>query len=184
MKKYVSMFLSVLMVLSLGTTAFAADISSATVPPEPEDYGAPIEERTYYDEELEGYVTERTYFVPDNDGIEMYSSASGSGWFKNEKSYRGWSPNPGNKATTYYAKGYFTWGNGRCDVSNWSGGYDWMPVNWSVVASGTNVTHGYGSYKDNINYAYVTYNLKVHADYSGYKTFNVTCRISDRGDKV
>ena len=63
-----------------------------------------------YDEELEGYVTERTYFVPDNDGIELYSSESGSGWFKNEKSYRGWSPNPGNKATTYYAKGYFTWG--------------------------------------------------------------------------
>ena len=59
-----------------------------------------------------------------------------------------------------------------------------MPVNWSVVASGTNVTHGYGSYRDNIKYAYVTYNLKVHADYSGYKTFDVTCRISDRGDKV
>lgn len=182
MKRLISFFLTFALLASLSIPVLAfnpENIESDIIPPEPNDYGEPIKESTYYDEDIEATITERTYFVPD--AAFTFSDKSGSGWFKNEKTYYGWT---GNASTTYYAKGYFTWGDGKSSVSNWSGGYDWLPDNFKVTSE--EVTHGTGQYGYVFNnFAYVTYDLLVYSAYGASgKEFSVTIRVSENGNPI
>ena len=62
-----------------------------------------------YEEDDGSIVTEKIYFVPDedSDGISLHSS-SGKGWYKNEKEHT-WGSGTVMK---YYAQGYFVWKDG------------------------------------------------------------------------
>lgn len=151
----------------------------------PIDYGDPIQETTYFDEELGATVTELMYFVPDS--ISTYSDDSGSGWFKNQKiiDWAGYS----TPSTTYYAQGYFTWGDGDVSVSYPSGGCEDIPSNW-YLSPKEEVTTGTGKYAGFLHkYAYVNY-LSYLVEYdnvyqgSNAKKLDVTVRISQSGNAI
>lgn len=110
MKRVLSVMLAVCMSFTLCSFSYATDDFSFASEP-PVDYGDPIQETTYYDEELDAEVTERIYFAPAES--TMFSEKSGEGWYKNEKTYTGW--DNGRKSTTYFVEAYFVWGNGDGD---------------------------------------------------------------------
>lgn len=160
------------------TSVKAATTETDIVPIHPDDYGNPIQENVYFDEELGTTVTERIYFLPDQDGIKLRSK-SGSGWYKNEKSFS-WT---GGKITTYYAEGYFVWGNNDVSVSNARGGYDYLPSNIQNLK--TDVDSGTGHYGGIFNkYAYVTYDLSFNNVIGIKSSYSVTIRISESGNLI
>lgn len=179
-RKLLSMVLVCVMALSLCATASAAGVSG--IPAEPKDYGDPIRENTYYDEEIGAIVTERSYFVPDQTGITTFAK-SGSGWYKNEKSFR-WTGAPeGKESTTIYAEGYFVWGDGDVSVSSPRGGYDYMPQSATINKSET--TSGTGKYAGLFNkYAYVTYDLAFTNIIGLNSSYSVTIRVSESGNLI
>lgn len=179
-RKLLSMVLVCVMVLSLCVTASAAGVSG--IPAEPKDYGDPIRESTYLDEEIGAIVTERSYFVPDQTGITTFAK-SGRGWYKNEKTFS-WSGAPeGHETTTIYAKGYFVWGDGDVSVSSPSGGYDYMSPLATINKSKT--TSGTGKYAGLFNkYAYVTYDLAFTNVVGIKKSYSVTIRVSESGNLI
>ena len=71
MRKLLILILTLVMISLLCISVFAVavagddkNVDGSLVPPE--DYGDPIQETTYFDEDLGGTVTERFYFVPDS----------------------------------------------------------------------------------------------------------------------
>lgn len=146
---------------------------------EPADYGKPVEVRTYQEEDG-STVTEKIYFVPDtaNGGISLYST-SGSGWYKNEKQHT-WGS---GTVMTYYAKGYFTWGNGNVRVSSPSGSVSGVPSTAKV--SNRITTSGTGKYAGIFNkYAYVTFSFSVTNLIGLTSNYSVTVRVSQSGNNI
>ena len=101
------------------------------------DYGKPIATRTYLD--VDGSeVTEKIYFIPDKVGSSIsydkknqqiiLKGKSGSGTYKNEKTHK-WS---GGQIMTYYAQGYFTWGNGSVKIAYPKGGVSNVPKKCTI----------------------------------------------------
>ncbi|MCI9367726.1 MAG: hypothetical protein HFF19_05535 [Oscillospiraceae bacterium] len=177
MKRVLSVMLAVCMSFTLCSFSYATDDFSFASEP-PVDYGDPIQETTYYDEELDAEVTERIYFAPAES--TMFSEKSGEGWYKNEKTYTGW--DNGRKSTTYFVEAYFVWGNGDVSISQSRGGHDWHPSNWEVVSE--KVTEGTGQYGWVFNkFAYATYKLDL--EWIGLtKNFEVTIRLSESGNMI
>lgn len=146
---------------------------------EPTDYGKPVEVKTYQEEDG-STVTEKIYFVPDTakGGISLYST-SGSGWYKNEKQQT-WSS---GKVMTYYAKGYFTWGNGNVRVSLPSGSVSGVPSN--VTISNRKTSSGTGKYAGVFNkYAYVTFSFSAKNFIGLTSNYSVTVRVSQSGNNI
>ena len=181
MKRLSTLALVIVMCLAIAMPASAADIETVT-PTEPEDYGQPYEETTYYDEDLQATVTERSYFVPDTqeDSIMPLNDSKGSGWFKNTKEFD-WSNN--SKTTTTYAKGYFTWADGEVSVSNEDGGYDYFPSSMEILEE--DLTTGTGKYGLIFNnYAYVKYTFKFKNFLGNSQDLSVRVRVSESGNKI
>lgn len=182
MKKCISLFLALAMICALATPAFATDVIPDNVPEVPTDFGDPIDEITYYDENRDAWITERTFFAPDSpeDAIVALNDDGGSGWFQKEYQFR-WSGS--GKITTAFARGYFRWGNGDVSVSNPSGGHDYFPSNLTIT--GQNVKTGTGRYGLIFNkYAYVTYTLGFINFINNYDAIEVTIRISQSGNNI
>ncbi len=179
MKRLFSLALVIVMCLSITIPASAADINTVT---EPEDYGQPYEEITYYDEDLQATVTERSYFVPDTqDGSVMpLNDSKGSGWFKNTKDFE-WTNS--DKVTTTYAKGYFTWADGEVSVSKEDGGYNYFPSSMEILEE--DLTTGTGKYGLVFhNYAYVKYTFKFKNFLGKTQDLSVKVRVSESGNKI
>lgn len=147
--------------------------AATVIPTEPLDYGEPIRVTTYVDES--GYtVTEKIYFYSDE-----VRSKSGSGWYKNEKTFK-WA---GGTTSTYYAKGYFQWGNGTVSVSSPSGGINNVPS--GVTVSNRNTFSGTGQYGYLFNeYAYVTFECGVTDIFNMTTDLSVTIRVSESGNLI
>lgn len=175
-----------LMAASLMAVVFftTIDAKAAEVAPSSEDYGEPINVTTYVDEETGCVITERLYFCPDTTEYDnvMVSvrSASGSGWFKNEKEIK-WAGS--DNKSTYYAQGYFTWGNGNVSVSNESGGIDYIPSLQSISNEETKTGHGQylGIFN---NYATVTYSFTMTSAVGMSTDYSVTVRVSESGNQI
>lgn len=179
-KKVLSLVFALCFAFAGCYTAFAVDDTNTQIPPEPVFYGAPVEEKTYYDEQLDATVTERIYFVPTDPDVTLRSK-SGKGWYKNEKKLS-WNQSMA-KATTVYAKGYFVWGNGEVSISYPDGGYDAIPSNATMISS--SVDHGTGRYAGVFNqYAYVTYSYVLQNVIGEVRSSSVTIRVSESGNMI
>lgn len=143
------------------------------------DFGEPIQVRTYEDEN--GYtVVEKTYFAAGQEGITPYDK-SGNGWYKNEKTYT-WDKNTSSeKVMTYYAKGYFSWGDDDVNVSRISGDVSGVPSN--VTISNKKTTSGKGKYGALFNnYAYVSFSFTAKNPIGNTTDFSVMIRVSESGN--
>lgn len=175
-KKINKLFFVLTLIFSLNITTNVKATEFTTVP---DDFGQPIEVHIY--EEKNGcIVTEKIYFIPDedSDGISLYSS-SGRGWYKNEKEHI-WEAGTIMK---YYAQGYFVWGNGTVSVSSPSGDVSNVPS--SVTISNKKIKTGTGKYAGIFNnYAYVDFSFTA-TNQIGLKTdFSVAIRISESGNHI
>lgn len=140
----------------------------------PKDFGDPINVLTY--EEDGCTVTERLYFCPDQG---LARGKSGSGWYKNEKTVE-WKS--GNEST-YYAQGYFEWGDGEVSVSSPSGNVTNVPS--GITISNKDVSSGTGKYAYVFNnFAYVTFSFTETTRLSGSVDYSVTIRISESGNAI
>lgn len=165
---------SSILALALAITLFpAAHVKAAdNVPPAPTDYGDPISVTTYTEEDGTT-VTERIYFYSDS----KLRDKSGSGWYKNTKTYD-WT----GGTTTYYAEGYFVWGDGNVSVSNARG--DASAVS-GITYSNQTVTSGTGKYGYLFNnFAYVTYSFTATSLTNFSKELSVTIRVSESGNLI
>ena len=167
------LFVAVLMFIAMPTCRAEAAESAPT------DFGDPIEILEYDDEEG-NHVIERIYFVPaDDSGISEYSNSSGEGWYKNEKEHE-WS---GNGTMTYYAQGYFVWGDGDVTCTQMSGGVENVPSN--VKISKETTEGGSGRYGFVFNkYSSVTYSFTATTSYGIEQDFSVTVRVSESGNNI
>lgn len=140
----------------------------------PTDFGEPVNVVTYEDEDG-AIVTERIYFY--SDSSSTLRDKSGSGWYKNEKTKK-WS----DGTTTYYAQGFFVWGDGKVSVSNCSGGASDVS---GITISNAKVTHGTGKYGQLFNnYAYVTYSATFTNPLGIPQDLSVTIRVSESGNTI
>ncbi|MDE7130750.1 MAG: hypothetical protein K2O65_02990 [Lachnospiraceae bacterium] len=140
----------------------------------PTDFGSPISVTTYTDNDG-SVITERIYFY--SDSASTLRDKSGSGWYKNEKT-KEWS----DGTTTYYAQGYFVWGDGEVSVSSPSGGASDVK---GITLSNKNLSSGTGKYGYLFNnYAYVTYSFKATNIVGLSDNYSVTIRISESGNAI
>lgn len=140
----------------------------------PTNFGSPVNVVTY-EEEDGSIVTERTYFYSDSNST--LRDKSGSGWYKNEKTKK-WS----DGTTTYYAQGFFVWGDGKVSVTNSSGGASEVS---GITISNENVSHGTGKYGQLFNnYAYVTYTATATNIVGIEHDLSVTIRVSESGNTI
>lgn len=174
MKKILSLFLVFCLTFICSLSSFAASEPNS-IPEKPVNYGNPVEVRTYYDEELDGIVTERIYFVPDEPGISLYDYA-GAGYCKKEKTFH-WSS---GEVMTYYAQGYFRWATDMgVEVSEETGGYENLPQNCSVISENVTTSTGGWSTKN----ASVTYKLRTRSAVSDGRNFTVTITVDENGNR-
>jgi hypothetical protein len=166
-------FLMVFMPLSYSINAFAAETEDMVSPPD--NFGEPISVTTYIDDD--GFaVTEKVYVVLD-DG--MARSKSGAGWYKNEKT-KEWES---GSVSTYYAQGYFTWGDGDVSVSYASGSISSSGSN--ITVSNRNTSSGTGRYGYVFNkYAYVTFSCTATNAAGMSQDLSVTIRVSESGNTI
>lgn len=142
----------------------------------PTDFGEPIRV-TSYEDENGNVITERTYFVPD-ENFKMRGK-SGSGWYRNEKTFS-WAS---GTESTYYAQGYFEWGDGTVSVSYSSGNITNVPSGASI--SNRNVESGTGKYAYIFNeFAYVTFSCTATSVIGNASNLTVTIRISESGNAI
>lgn len=172
------LFIVVLMfLLSISTNAKAAESPTA-----PDNFGKPIEVNVY-EEDDGSIVTEKIYFVPDedSDGLSLYSS-NFKGWYKNEKEHT-WG---GGTVMKYYAQGYFAWGDGKVSVSSPSGGVSNVPSSVTILNKKTN--SGTGKYTDvygvSRNFAYVNFSFIARMNVGFDKDLSVSIKINDIGEKI
>lgn len=175
MKRLMCVLLSV---VCIGVSIFAYSenvIALERINEFPDDFGNPISETSYVDEEG-AFVTEKIYFVSDSN--PMARGKSGSGWYKNEKT-KEWE---GGSKTIYYAQGYFVWGNGEVNVSNTSGGVTEVE---GITISERKLSSGKGQYLWVFNnYAYVTFSFKATNFVGMGSDYSVTIRISESGNAI
>lgn len=171
--KQIKRILKSIMVLAVIFTMLPMSIKASDIRSiAPTDFGTPIRVTTY--EEDGSVVTERIYFCPDSG----FRSKSGSGWYKNEKT-KEWSD---GSVTTYYAQGYFVWGDGEVSVSNPSGGANEVD---GITLSNKKLSYGNGQYGGIFNnYAYVTYEFTATNLIGISSNYSVTIRISESGNAI
>ncbi len=169
---YVLSFLIVFMTFSNSIQAFAIEEETSFGPPE--DFGNPVSVTTYIDEDGSA-VIEKAYVVLDD---RMSRSKSGSGWYKNEK-IKEW---VGGSVSTYYAQGYFTWGDSDVSVSNISGGISSVS---GITISNRKTSSGTGKYGYLFNkFAYVTFSCTATNPAGMSHDLSVTIRVSESGNTI
>ncbi len=181
MKQTKKRVLAIILSFAMMTISMTFNVKAEEVPPVPptlEEYGEPISVTTYVDE-YGNTITESLYSYSDSSTYAR--SDSGSNWFKAIKEYE-WA-GKFNK-TTYYAEGYFTWGNGEVDVKYGRGGYDYIPDTQTVVSEKTE--DGKGKYLGIFNnYAYVTYTFTTTSAVGMTPaSYSVTVRVSESGNQI
>lgn len=165
-------FLMIIMPLLNSINVFAAETEDIIIPPD--DFGNPVSVTTYVDEDG-STVTEKVYVVLDD---SMTRAKSGSGWYKNEKT-KEW---VGGSVSTYYAQGYFTWGDGDVSVSNTSGSISSVS---GITVSNRNTSSGTGRYGYLFNkFAYVTFSCTVTNPVGMSQDLSVTIRVSESGNTI
>ena len=117
--------------------------------------------------------------MADQSAGSMSRGKSGAGWYKNEKTYT-WS---GGTVMTYFAQGYFVWGNGEVSVSNPYGGVSNVPSESTLVYQKLSTGTGKYAWVFN-NYAYVTLDLSVVNWVGLTSDFSVTIRVSESGNTI
>ena len=134
---------------------------------------------SYYDEATDSMVCEKTYLIGNDNQGDITRDASGYGTYINEKTHT-WD---GGETMTYYAQGYFVWGNGSVSVSNPTGGVYGYPS--SVTISNRSLTSGTGQYLYVFNqFAYVTYSFDTTNMVGMQRSWSVTIRISQSGNNI
>lgn len=177
MKRTIKLILATILTIFLLPTC-----QTRAASPEPSDFGEPIQ-TIVYEDASGAQITEKIYFISNsNSGISLCDT-SGNGWYKNEKEYV-WNKNTNNEKTmTYYAQGYFVWGNGDVSVSSCSGGINGVPSN--ITISNRSTTNGTGKYAAIFNkYAYVTFSFTATNPISFEQNFSVTIRVSESGNNI
>ena len=170
MSKVVRMILSIAVLLFF----FPVNVVNAME----NNYGDLISVRTYTDDD--GItVTEKIYFKSDDKSGLSLSDTSGNGWFTNEKTYT-W--NDGS-VMTYFAQGYFIWGNGDVNVDSSAGGIDGQSN--KVTLSNKQLTSGKGKYAQVFNnFAYVKLSFTAQYLDEQEKNFEVMIRVSESGNVI
>ena len=154
------------------SVTYAQEANESMTPPD--DFGDPVSIITYSDEDG-CTITEKTYVVLNK---QKRDPSSGSGWFKNEKT-KNWK---GGDVSTYYAQGYFSWGNGDVNVSSASGGISSVS---GITVSNKSTTSGTGRYGYIFNkYAYVTFSCTVSNKIGFSEDLSVTIRVSESGNTI
>ena len=150
-----------------------------------------LDEKTYIEDGAE--VTEVIEFLPDTSGTgevlfrldaqkTLLGASSGSGTFRNTKTYTWNKGTPQENVGTYFAEGYFVWGNGSVSVSNPKGGITGLSPYQTIKSS--NLTSGTGQYGGLFNkYAYVTLDMCVTTVIQDHN-FTVTIRVSENGNQI
>lgn len=134
---------------------------------------------SYYDEDTDSMVCERTYLIGSFNQGDITRDSSGFGLYRNEKTHL-WD---GGETMTYYAQGFFEWGDGSVSVSNPSGGVYGYPS--TVTVSNRNVSSGTGHYLYVFNqYAYVTFSFDTTNMVGMEHSWSVTIRISQNGNNI
>lgn len=171
--KVLSCLTAILAVLfSSHVSLYASPDSNKRVPPD--DFGSPVNVITYIDDDG-CTVTEKMYLVLDE---KQTRDKSGSGWYKNEKT-KEWT---GGSTSTYYAQGYFTWGDGDVSVTSASGGISSVS---GITISNRSTTSGTGRYGYLFNkYAYVTFSCTATNSIGLSQDFSVTIRVSESGNTI
>ena len=180
--KKMRILLSVLICLSL-TFSMAVNAQadekvsiSQTLTQLPNNRWRTVRVKEYYDEELGCVVTETTEVITNN----RLKSKSGSGTYKNTKEFT-WDNN--TSKSSYYAQGYFKWGNGEVSVSSPTGNINNLPANATIEDS--NISSGTGKYGFVFNkYAYVTYSCTVKTVVGIKHDLSVSIRISENGNLI
>ena len=181
MKKVMKMLFNVVLGMTICMTMIVPTFADEIEVMEPEDYGDPINEITYFDEELQATITEKSYLVLDNatEATGVLANKKESGWRKNTKEFEWLDGN----ITTTYAKGYFTWGNGNVTVSDEKGGYDYYPSDKGIVEE--KLSKGTGKYAYVFNkYAYVKYTFKFKNYLGKIQDQSVIIRVSENGNEI
>ena len=179
MKQTKKRVLAIILSFAMMTISMTFNVKAEEAPPVPptlEEYGEPISVITYEDE-YGNRITESLYSYSPT----YARSDSGSQWFRATKEYE-WA-GKFNK-TTYYAEGYFTWGNGEVDVQYERGGYDYIPETQTVVSEETK--RGKGKYIGIFNnYASVTYTFTTTSAVGMTPaSYSVTVRVSESGNQI
>lgn len=176
MKRIISSIMAVAFAFTLAAYPLTNVSAAESIPPAPDDFGDPISVTTYVEEDG-SIVTERIYFYSEA-GSNLLRDTSGYGWYRNEKEHE-WTS---GSVTTYYAQGYFVWGNGDVSVSSPSGGASQVS---GITLSNQSLTSGTGRYAFIFNkYAYVTYSFTTTTQYNRTANFSVTIRISQSGNNI
>ena len=136
--------------------------------------------------EKAGYsVTEKIYFKPDNSRANfatLLRGGHGQGWYTKESKYT-WNSTVPSKAydMTFYATGYFTWGNGDVSVSNARGGHSTPKKKEKVTDE--SVTTGTGKrFFVFDKYAYVKYSFKAVSQFGVSTNLSVSVEVEEDGD--
>lgn len=176
MKKAIRKVLLLMLTISimlgaLKTSAYASTYKIV----HPDDFGEPISESSYIDDEG-NLVEEKIYFIPT--GNCSLRDASGEGWYKNEKKHTF----SAGHVMVYYAEGYFTWGNGNVSVTNPYATVNSVP---GITYSNISFDYGQGQYLGFLNnYAYVSYSFTA-TTYAGLShDYSVRIRVSQSGNVI
>lgn len=165
-------FLMTFILFSQNIYLYAAETEDTMTPPD--DFGEPVSVTTYVDDDG-NTVTERTFIALDDN---ITRAKSGSGWYKNEKT-KEWA---GGGVSTYYAQGYFTWGDGDVSVSSASGGISSVS---GITFTNKNTSSGTGQYGYIFNkYAYVTFSCTATNGAGLSQDLSVTIRVSESGNTI
>lgn len=149
--------------------------AAETTPITPTDFGEPISVTTYVEEDG-STITERLYFCPDNSSLSR--DKSGAGWYKNEKTKK-WTS---GETTTYYAEGYFMWGDSDVEVISPNGNASEVS---NVTLSNQSLEYGKGKYGYLFNdFAYVTYSFTTTTEFGISNDLSVTIRVSESGNAI
>lgn len=129
-------------------------------------------------------VVQKIYFKPSNESGISSRGKSGEGSYTNEKTYIWDRDAPKESTMTYYAQGYFIWGDGDVNVKDKTGGISGQPK--TITLSNKKLEGGKGKYGAVLNnYAYVTLSFSAMAP-AGIKptNFSVTIRVSESGNVI
>lgn len=177
MKKILSSFIVSCLIFLCTGSVFAAEELQVSPNEPPIDYGEPISVETYFDEELNAFVTEKSYIVPVKSST-FQRSTDKTIWHKKEKDI---STNGGQSTLTIFAEGQFTYDGTTVSVDpdSVSGGYSGLgPIADDISED---ITYGFKNPIIGYDYAYVTYDFTYYSYGSTKHTYTVTAKVNRNG---
>lgn len=187
MRKLIRTIMATALVLTLSVLPMFSVQAAESVSMDPQpatteedmNFGKLINSKTYVDE-YGNTITDQLFFYM-APGVTP-TSESGSGIFTASKTIK-WDQNEIHPESTYYAQGYFTWGDGDVSVTDAKGWIDFVPSLQTI--SNEKVTTGHGKYLGIFNnYATVTYSFTLTSGIGLSNDYSVTVRISQSGNQI